>query len=186
MTNLNSILKSRDIILLTKVHIVKTMVFPAVMYRCDDWTIKKVECQRTDAFELWCWIMKTLESPLDSKESKPVNPKGNQPWIFTGRTEVEVPILWPPDVKSQLIGKDSDAGKDWRQEEKGATADKMDGITNSMHMSLSQLAMATHSSTLAWQIPWTEESGGLQSMGLQRVGHDLVTEQQHVITDYLL
>ena len=83
--------------------------------------------------------MKTLESPLDSKESKPVNPKRNQPWIFIGRTEVEVPILWPPDVKSQLIGKDYDAGKDWRQEEKGATEDEMDGITDSMHMNLSQL-----------------------------------------------
>ena len=83
--------------------------------------------------------MKTLESPLDSKESKPVNPKRNQPWIFIGRTEVEVPILWPPDVKSQLIGKDYDAGKDWRQEEKGATEEKLDGITDSMHMNLSQL-----------------------------------------------
>ena len=83
--------------------------------------------------------MKTLESPLDSKESKPVNPKINQPWIFIGRTEVEVPILWPPDVKSQLIGKDYDAGKDWRQEEKGATEEKLDGIIDSMHMNLSQL-----------------------------------------------
>ena len=83
--------------------------------------------------------MKTLENPLDNKESKSVNFKGNQPWIFIGRTEVEVPIVWPPDVKSQLIGNDSDAGKDWRQEEKGATEDEMDGITDSVHVNFSQL-----------------------------------------------
>ena len=76
MTNLDSILKSRDITLLTKVHIVKAMIFLVVMYRCDSWTIKKAEHGRTDAFELWCW--RRLLSPLDSKEIKPVNPKGNQ------------------------------------------------------------------------------------------------------------
>ena len=76
MTNLDSILKSRDIILLTKVHVVKAMVFPTVMYGCESWTIRKAECQRIDAFELWC-LEKTLESPLDSKEIKPVNPKGS-------------------------------------------------------------------------------------------------------------
>ena len=77
VTNLDSILKSRDITLLTKVHLVKAMVFPMVMYGCESWTIKKAEHQRIDAFELWCW--KTLESPLDCKEIKPVHPKGNQP-----------------------------------------------------------------------------------------------------------
>ena len=77
MTNLDSTLKSRDITLLTKVHIVKAMVFSVVMYGCESWTIKKAECQRIDAFELWCW--RRLESPLDGKEIKPVNPKGNQP-----------------------------------------------------------------------------------------------------------
>ena len=84
--------------------------------------------QRIDAFELWWW-RRLLKSPLDSKEIKPVNPKGNQPWIFIGRTDVEAegPILWPPDAKSQLIGKDPDAGKDWGQEEKGVTVDKMVG-----------------------------------------------------------
>ena len=81
----------------------------------------------------WCFwtvvLEKTLESPLDCKEIQPVNPKGNQPWIFTGRTdaEAEAPILWPPDVKNQLIRKDPDAGKDWRQEEKGITEDEMVG-----------------------------------------------------------
>ena len=84
---------------------------------------------------------KTLESPLDSKEIKPVDPKGNQSWVFVGRTdaEAETPILWPPDVKSQLIGKDPDAGKDRRQEEKGTTEDEMVAITNLMDMSLSRL-----------------------------------------------
>ena len=72
-------------------------------------------------------LEKTLESPLDSKEIKPVNPKGNQPWIVIGRTDAEAPILWPPDVKSQLIGKDPDAEKDWSQEEKGTTEDEMVG-----------------------------------------------------------
>ena len=85
-------------------------------------------------------LEKTLESPLDSKEIKPVNPKGNQSWIFIGRTDDEAPILWPPDVKSWLTGKDPDAGKDWGQEEKGTTEDEMlDGITDSMDMSLSKL-----------------------------------------------
>ena len=78
MTKLDSILKSKDIILLTKICIVKAMVFPRVTYRCESWTIKKAECQRIDAFELWCWII-LLRYPLDCKEIKPVNPKGNQP-----------------------------------------------------------------------------------------------------------
>jgi len=93
-----------------------------------------------DAFELWCW--RRLESPLDCKEIKPVHPKGNQSWIFTGRTdaEAETPILWPSDVKNWLIGKDPDARKDWRWEEKGTTEDEMlDGITDSKDMSLSKL-----------------------------------------------
>ena len=120
MSNLDSILKSRDITLPTKVHLVKAIVFLIVMYRSDSCTIKKAECWRIDTFELWCW--KRLLSPLDCKEIQPVNPKGNQPWIFTGRTdgEAEAPILWPPDVKSRLTGKDpdGDAEKDWRQMEK--------------------------------------------------------------------
>ena len=100
MTNLDSILKSRDITLSTKVHLVKVMVFPVVMYRCESWTIKKAECRRIDAFELWCW--KRLESPLDSKEIQPVHPKGDQYWVITGRTDVEAetPILWPSNAKS--------------------------------------------------------------------------------------
>ena len=110
------------------VALVKAMVFPVVMYGCESWTIEKAEHWRTDDFELWCW-RRTLESPLDSKKIKLVHPKGNQPWIFIGRTdaEAEAPVLWPPDVISWLIGKDPDAGKDWRQEEKGATEDEMVG-----------------------------------------------------------
>ena len=100
MTSLDSILKSRDINLPTKVHLVKAMIFPVVMYGCESWTIKKVEHRRTDAFNLWC--QRRLESPLDFREIQPVNLKGNQPWIVIGRTDVEgeAPTLWPPDVKS--------------------------------------------------------------------------------------
>ena len=88
MTNLDSLLKSRDITFLSKVHIVKDTVFPIVMHGCESWTIKKAEHQRMDAF--WTVVLKkTLENPLDCKEIKPVSPKGNQPWIFTGRTDAK-------------------------------------------------------------------------------------------------
>ena len=103
MTNIYSILKSRDITLPTKVHLVKAMVFPGVMYGYESWIIKKAECQRIEAFELQLVVLeKTLESPLDCKEIQPVHPKGDQSWVFIGRTnvEVETPILWPPDMKS--------------------------------------------------------------------------------------
>ena len=127
MTNPDSILKNRDITWSTKVSPVKAMVFLVVMYWCESWTIKKAECRRTDAFELWYW--KRLESPLDCKEIQPVNPKGNQSWIFIRRidAEAETPILWPPDGKNWLLGKDPDAGKDWRWEEKGPIEDEMIG-----------------------------------------------------------
>ena len=99
-----------------------------VMFRCESWTIKKADHRRADAFKTMM-LEKILESPLDHKEIKPVNPKGNQPWIFIGRTdaEAETPILWPPDVKNWLIWKDPDAGKDWRWEEKGTTEDEVVG-----------------------------------------------------------
>ena len=127
MTNLDSILKNRDITLPTKVCLVKAIVFPMVMYGCESWTVKKAERWRIDAFELWCW--RRLESPLDCKEIQPVHPKGDQSWVFIGRTdaEAEAPILWPPHVKSWLVGKDPDAGRDWVQEEKGTTEDEMAG-----------------------------------------------------------
>jgi len=127
VTNLDSILKSRYITLPTKVCLVKAMVFPVVMYGCESWTVKKAEHWRIDAFELWCW--RRLESPLDCKEIQPVHSEGDQPWDFFGRTDAkaETPVLWPPHVKSWLIGKDSDARKDWGQEEKGTTEDEMAG-----------------------------------------------------------
>ena len=96
MTNLVSMLKSRDITLPTKVHLVKAMVFSVVVYGCESWTVKKTECRKIDAFKLWCW-----RRLLDCK-IQPVYPKGDQSWVFIGRTDVEAetPILWPPDVKS--------------------------------------------------------------------------------------
>ena len=114
--------------LLTKVCLAKAMVFPLVMYGCESWTIKKAERWRIDASAAVV-LQKTLESPLDCKEIKPVNPKENQSWIFIGRTDAkaETPILWLPDVKNWLIWKDPDAGKDWSQEEKGMTEDEMVG-----------------------------------------------------------
>ena len=127
MTNLDSILKSRDMTLPTKVRLVKAMVFPAIMYGWECWTVKKAECRRIDAFELW--YRRRLLSPLDCKEIQPVHPKGNQSWIFIGKTdtEAETPILRPPDVKNWLTGKDPDAEKHWGQEEKGTTEDEMAG-----------------------------------------------------------
>ena len=125
MTNPDSILKSRDITLLTKVHLVKIMVFPVVMYGYESWTIKKAEHWRIDAFELWCW-RRLWRVPWTTRRFKLVNPKENQPWIFTGSTHAEAnaPIFWPPDMKSQLIGKDPDGGQDWRLE-KGTSENEM-------------------------------------------------------------
>ena len=126
MTNLHSILKSRDITLSTKV---------CLGYSFSSSHIWMGEFEHKEGWRLknWClWTVvleKTLESPLDCKEIQAVNPKGNQSWIFIGRidAEAEMPILWPPDAKNWLIGKDSDSGKDWRREEKGMTEDEMFG-----------------------------------------------------------
>ena len=103
MTNLDSLFKSRDITLPTNVHLVKAVVFPVVMYACESWTIKKAENQRIYAFGLWC--CRVLENPLDSKEIKAINPKGNRSWIFIGRTyaEAESPVFWPPDANNWLV-----------------------------------------------------------------------------------
>ena len=100
MTNLDSIFKTRDVTLPTKVHLVKAMVFPVVMYGYESWTVKKAEHRRIDAFEMWCW--RTLESPLDCKKIQPVHSEGDQPWDFFGRNDAkaETPILWPPHAKS--------------------------------------------------------------------------------------
>ena len=123
MTNLDSVFKkNKDITLPTKVCTVKPMIFLVFTYTWESWTIKKAECQRLDAFKLWCW-----RKPFDSKEIKQVNLKGNQPWTLIGRTdaEAEAPILWPRDANKWLIGKDPDAGKDWRLKEKTVTEDAM-------------------------------------------------------------
>ena len=100
MTNLDSILKSRDVTLPTNVLLVKAMVFLVVMSGCESWTIKKAEHRRNDAFEQWCW--RRLESPLDCKEIQPVRSEGDQPWDFFGRNDAkaEAPVLWPPHAKS--------------------------------------------------------------------------------------
>ena len=122
------------------------------MYGCESWTVRKAECRRIDAFELWCW--RTL------KEIQPVNPKRNQSWIFMRRidADAEAPILWPPDVKSWLFGKDPDAGKDWGQD---------------WMASLAEWAWVWASSRSWW---WSGKPSVLQSMGSQRVWHDWATE----------
>ena len=140
ITSLDSILQSRDITLPIKVHLVKTMVFPVVMYGCESWTIKKAEHRRIDAFELWCW-RRLLRVSWTARKSNRSILKEISSEYFIGRTEAkaETPILWPPDAKNWLIWKDPDAGQDWRWEEKGTTKHEwLDGITDSMDMSLSK------------------------------------------------
>ena len=150
------ILESRDIALLTNVHLIKAMVFPVAVYAWESWTIKKAECRRTDAFELV--LKKILESPFYCKQIQPGNPKGNQSWIFVERTgtEAETPILWPPDVKNWLTGKDPDAGKDWRQEEKGTTVDEMVGWHHQLdgHEFEQALGVGNGQGSLASCSPW--------------------------------
>ena len=131
----------------------------------------------------WCFwtvvLEKTLENPLNCKELQPVHPKGNQSWIFTGRTDAEagVVILWPSYAKSQFIGKDSDAGKDWRQEEKRATEDEMVGLHHWLNGEFEQTLERR-----VWRYWRIEKPGVLRSMGSQRVRHDLVTEQQLAVS----
>ena len=168
MTNLDNILKCRNITLLTKVHLNQSYGFFSShvwMWESDhkeSWVSKN-----------WCFwtvvLEKTLESPLDYKETKPVHPKGNQSWIFIGRTdaEAEAPILWPPDAGNWLIGKDPDAGKDWRWEEKGTTEDEMVGWHHQWWTWVCE-------SSGSWL--WTGKLIMLQSMEWQRVGHDWATE----------
>ena len=133
MTKLDSILKSIDITLPTKVHLVKAMVFPVVMYGCESWMVKKAECWRIAAFELWCW-RRLLRVPWTARRSnqsilKEISPE------FIGRTniEAETPLLWPPDEERWLIWKDPHAGRDWGKEEKGTTEDEMDGWHHRVH-----------------------------------------------------
>ena len=150
MTNLNSILKNRHITLSKKVHLVKAKWM---------WELDYKESLAPKNCCFWIVVLeKTIESPLDFKEIQPVHPKGNQSWVFIGRTDAEAPILWPPDAKSWLIWKDPDAGKDWRQEEKGTT--RWDGWMASPI----QWTWVWASSKSWW---WTGKLGMLQSMGSQ-------------------
>ena len=134
--------------------------FSVVMYGCESWTIKKVECWRNDALKLWCW-RRLLRVPLDCKEIKPVHPKGNQPWIFTGRADVEAPILWPPDAKIQL------------RERLRAGGERGDRGRDGWMASLTHWTLVWASSGSWWR---TGKTGVLQSKRWQRVEHDWETE----------
>ena len=163
MTNLNRILKSRDNTFPTKVHLVKALVFPVVMYGCESWTIKKAECRRTDAFELWCW-RRLLRVPWTARRAN--HPKGNQSWMFIGRTdaEAETPILWLK-WRTNLLEKTLTLGKIEGGKRRGQQRIRwVDSITNAMDMSLSKLQereawrAAVHGVTNSqtWLSDWTD------------------------------
>ena len=162
ITNLDSILKSKDTTLPTKVHRVKDMVFPVATYGCESWTINEAEHSVV--------LEKTFESPLDYRETKLVNPNGNQLWIFIGRTdaEAEAPILWPPDGKSPPIGKAPDAAKrlpQWLKWIKNPPATQETWVRSLSQEDPLEKEMVTPTSILAWKITWIEEPGRLQSIG---------------------
>ena len=171
MTNLDSVLKNRDITLLTVVHIVKVMVFPVIMYSCESWTVKKAECWRIEAFKLWCWKrILNLESFLDSKEIKSVNLKGNYPWILIGRTDTEAPILWLPDVNSWLIK------TTWCWER--LKAEEGDRRWRGWMASPMQWLWTWANSRRYWG---KGKPCMLRSMELQRVGHNWATEHNNLV-----
>ena len=166
MTSLDNILESRDMTMPTKVHLVKAIVFPVVLYGCESWTIKKTERQRIDAFELWCW--RRLESPFDCK-IKPVNPKGKQSWIFIGWTDAEAgtPIL------VHLIRRTDSLEKTLMKERVKAEGEGDNRGWDGWMASLTQCTWVWASFGSWW---WTGKPGVLQSMGSQKVRHDWVTE----------
>ena len=160
-------LKCKDISLPTKVGIVKAMIFPVVMYRCESWTIKKAECWRIDAFKLWCW-RSFLRVPWEKKEIKPLNLKGKQPWILFGRTdaEAEAQIVWPPNMKICKWP------RCWERLREGEGGNRGWG---GWMLSWTQWTWVWASSRRQWRMG---KPGMLQSMGWQRTGHNWATEQQ--------
>ena len=162
LTNLDSILKSKDITLPTKVHIVKAMLFPVVLYGCESWTIKKAECSRINAFELYWRLLRIIWT----KEFKPVNSKGHQSWISIGRTDAkaEAPVILPPDANHQLIGT-----RPWCWERLRAGGEGSDRGWDCWMASPTQWAWVWANSGRRWI---TGKPGMLQSIGLNRVKHE--------------
>ena len=173
MTNLDSILKSRDITLLKKVQLVKAMVFPVVMYGCESWTIKKAECRRIDAFELWCW-RRFLRVPWTARRSNQSIQKEISPGCSLEGLMLKLKLQYFGHLMWRvLIGKDPDAGRDWGQE-KGTTEDEIAG----WHHRLDGHCVWVNSGR--WW--WTGRSGVLRFVGLQRVRRDWATELNLRIT----
>ena len=178
MTNLDSIFKSRNIILPKNVRLVKAVVFPVVMYGCESWSVKKAECWKIDAFELWCW--RRLESPLDCKEIQPVHSKGDQSWVFIERTDAE--------TNSNTLATSCEELTHWKRlwcwEGLGAGGE---GVNNrgwdGWMASLTRWTWVCVNSGSWW---WTGRPGMLWFMGSQRVGHDWVTELTDWLTDWSL
>ena len=181
MTNLDSILKSRDITLPTKVHLVKVMVFPVVMYGCESWTINKAKHWRSDAFELWCW-RRLLRVPWTVRRSnQSVLEESVLAVNWNDWCKAETPILWPPNAKSWLIWKDPDAGKYWRQEEKGTTEDEMVGWHHQLdgHEFEQAPAVGDGQGSLAWCTPWGhKESDTTERLNCNCTSHYTVTTGQ--------
>ena len=168
MTNLDSIIKSRDITLSTKVRLIKAMVLPVIMYGYESWTIKKAEHQRIDAFELWCW--KRLESALDCKEVQPVYPKGEQSWVFIGRTDVDAET---PNILATWCEELTHLKSPWCWERLKAGGEGGDRGWDGWMASLTQWMWVWVNSRSWW---WTGRSGVLWFMGSPRVGHDWTAE----------
>ena len=168
MTNLDSIWKSRDLTLQVKIHIVKAMVFPVVMYGCESWTIKRAKCQRIDAFELWCW-RRLFESPLDCKEIQPDHPKGDPSWVFNGRTNVEAET---PNILSTWCGELTHLKRPccWERLRAGGEGDNREW--DGWMASPTQWIRICGNSGSWW---WTGRPGVLRFMRSQRVRHDWVT-----------
>ena len=168
MTSLDSRLKSRDITLPAKIHLVKAMVFPVVIYGCESWTIKKAERRTIDAFVLWgCRRILRVHwtaGRLNQSILKEISPEYSLEGLMV---EAETPIVWPPDTKNWLLGKDPDAGKDWKWDEKGMTEDEIVG----WHHRLWTWVWVN-----SWSWWWTGRPGVPQPMGSQRVGHNWATE----------